>query len=229
MNFIRNAIIAGGLAVSASSFAQMGGMPNTDYMPIIFLNPAVAKDMHLSPDVAQKETSVIMQNAMAMMPALMDKSGGSSHNEKMAAAAMAGYQKMSEASLAPLNSAQRVRYRQLTLQFFGAAALVQPKVAKTVGITESQKSKLTAAFRETSKGMAAKAQSMQSGGAGAMSGLGGISGMMSQSREAADRKAKVILTAGQWAKWTALQGKKLPGIDNIFGGLGGGGGMGFGG
>jgi hypothetical protein len=218
---VRNIWIAGLLAISAPVAAQLPpGLQglSADYMPLIFINPRVAADMHLSPAVAQKEQTLFFQQGMALLPMFMNQSGGKAGNKsEMMGKVLAAFKKMQESSLAPLSPAQRVRYRQLTLQFEGPAALVEPKVAHSLGLSEGQKSQLASAFYASSHEMQKKFQTMKvSTGGNAMSNLTSIQDVQAKSRIANEKRAKAILTSSQWSKWTALQGKKLPGIEKLF-------------
>lgn len=198
-------------------------MPETDYMPAIFLNPAVARDMHLSPEVSSKEQSVMMEQGMALLPLF---SQGNAHpsaqqKQKMAMQVLAAYRKMEAASLAPLNASQRVRYRQLSLQFYGPIALLQPHVANALGLSQGQRQHLSKMIMATSQGMAKSAGALQGAGPNMMGAVSAITSERSKARVIQEQKVKAILTPAQYAHWSSMQGRKLPGIDNILGGLGG--------
>lgn len=192
--------------------------PNTDYMPILFLNPKVVSDMHLSPAVASKEQSLIIQMGMQMLPAVqgMRKQGGGSNSAAMNTAIKA-FEELERKSLEPLTPVQRTRYRQLSLQFYGPAALAMPKVASQVGLNPAQRAKVDTLISAGGRQMLGQvpygsAQNM-------MSQMPKIRKSANQARASLERQVDAILTPSQRAKWRAMQGPALPGISDM-GGLG---------
>jgi hypothetical protein len=216
-------VIVGGLACSGLS-AQLPGMDipsgaSVDYMPVIFLNPKVAQDMHLSPAVAQKETSLIMQMGMSMIGQNADTNASAKHK---AAGMIAAFQKLEDESLAPLNQMQRARYRQLTLQFIGPPALVTPSVATKLGLTAAQKSKLSTVMETSMKAMAKGVSGMKSSASSdPMGTLHSVRAAQSTARAIQEHAAHSILSTAQRAKWQDMQGKKIPGIEDLLGSMGG--------
>jgi hypothetical protein len=224
MNRIRTMFGVGALVLATVSQAQLpGGMtpPDAEYMPPIFLNRHVVADMHLSPAVAQKETSIIFSDGMALMGMMNPGAAGGTPDKKaLMAKAFAAFKKMEDDSLAPLNSAQRARYRQLSLQFVGPTALTSPKLAHQLGLSDSQRAKIESAVRSSSKGMAGMASGMQGGSENMMAKYQQIQGAAKAARQSQEKALHAILTPAQWAKWNAMQGEKLPNIQDIFGSMG---------
>ncbi|HWD37217.1 MAG TPA: hypothetical protein VG944_00075 [Fimbriimonas sp.] len=220
---LKTTLVASFAVFSPFASAQFGpGMtpPNTEYMPALFMNQKVVADMHLSPAVAQQEQSILIQEGMKML-STMGNRGQSVDRVKMAKAALAAYKSMSDKSLAPLTPAQRVRYRQLSLQFFGPLALIQPKVTKQLEITPAQHAKMVAIIAKNSRQVAASMPKPGSNANGYMSGYQNVMQAQARARASEEAQMKAVLTRGQRAKWAAMQGRILPGIDNPLAGFGG--------
>jgi hypothetical protein len=218
---IRTLISGIAFGAAAVSFGQMPGeMPDLEHLPVIFLNQKVVADMQLSPAVRQKEMSIMMQGGMSMMG--MAKGGQSSPGVKNKI--MAAMRKWETDSLAPLTGPQRARYRQLTLQFEGPAAMQMPNVAAQLNLSSGQRAKLSQEIGASERAMANQMKNLQ--GSASSNPMGAMQQMRTAQqtiRAAQDKAAKSILTAAQWAKWNDMQGKKIPGITDLFGGRMGGG------
>lgn len=220
MNIIRTLISGVALGAAAVSFGQMPGeMPNLEHLPLLFLNQKAVADMQLSPAVRQKEMTILMQGGMGM--AGMVKGGAPSPDVKNRM--MAAMRKWEADSLAPLTGPQRARYRQLTLQLEGPVAMQMPNVAAQLNLSSGQRSKLTQEIGASERAMANQMKGLQ--GSASSNPMGAMQQMRTAqlaSRAAQDKVAKSILTPAQWAKWSDMQGKKIPGITDLFGGLMGG-------
>ncbi len=198
-------------------YAQPSGLPNLDYLPVLLFNPAVQRDLKLSPQVVQQEQSIIISMGMQMLP-MIQKGGAPTPDarQKMIRA----YEDLENKAVAPLSPAQRVRLHQLTLQFYGPTALEFPAIAKKVGLTPAQKAKLDLIVSTSGRGMLGHMPNAKNGNMNSQ--FGAMSKSMDQARAATERQVDKILTPAQKARWAALQGRKLPGITR-FGGMGLGG------
>jgi hypothetical protein len=225
------ALIAGG------AFAQFPGsdQPNSDYVPTLLFNPDVQKDMHMSPALVKKEQSIFMEQAMAMLPLVMNKQGKGSgaagaspfgqgaDTKKVLDAVHAMMAKVVE----PLSASQRTRFHELTLQYIGPTALLQPKIEKQLGLTSAQQEKLSTLITTSSERIRASIRGPGTSGINPNM-LTQMGPAQAQARAAEERKLPSILTSAQLAKWKALQGKPLPSVtDNnkmvsgLLGGFGG--------
>ena len=225
------ALLAGG------AFAQFAGTTdaNADYVPTLLFNPDVQKDMHMSAALVKQEQSIFMQQAMAMLPLVMGKQGkgggaaGASplgqgvDSKKVLDAVHAMMAKVVE----PLSAQQRARFHELTLQYIGPTALLEPKVVKQLVLTAAQQQKLATLITNSSERIRASIPGPGKSGfnAGTLTQMGQA---QTQARAAQEHKLPSILTPAQLAKWRALQGKPLPSVtDNskmmsgLMGGMGG--------
>ncbi len=201
-----------GFRVQQSPFGS--AMPNLDYLPVLLFNPKVQKELDLSPAVVQQEQSLIIEMGMKMLP-LAQTGNSSAQNRKQMIHA---YEELEGRTIAPLNFAQRSRLHELTLQFYGPMALEMPSVANKLGLSPNQKTKIAEIVSENGRSMQG---GVPKGNGGNMaSQLGSMSKRMEAARAVAQHKLDKVLTPAQRAKWTALQGRPLPGITS-FGGLGG--------
>jgi len=222
MRFLKNivtglaflTVTAGGMRLATAQ--DLSKVPDLDYMPLIFLNKSVAADMHLTANVQQKEMQIFMQEGLSMASSLKGGSAGAN----VGAQAMTALKKMQDDSLAPLTQAQRERYRQLSLQFFGPTALITPKVAKKLGLSSAQQQRLAASFSSSGKALGSSASSARAGAhSDPMAAMNNLRSATAKARTAQETAAKAILTPAQWSQWQSMQGKKLPGIQDPFGGM----------
>jgi hypothetical protein len=214
MHFLRKAlfVLSATPALAAAQFGP-GQMPNTDYFPILLLEKKVQQDLHLSSAVAQQEQTLVLQMGMRMLPALQGaKSSGQMQGMFKA------YQDLETKAVAPLNPHQKARLHQLTLQFYGPAALDFPGVASRLGLTPSQKQKISAIMSASGRQMMGHLP--RSGSGDMMGQFKDMQRRQNEARAVSERQVNQVLTAGQRAKWNAIQGPKLPGITdfgNMFG------------
>jgi hypothetical protein len=118
----------------------------------------------------------------------------------------------------PLSPKQRTRLHQLTLQYYGPAALAFPNVAHAVGLTPVQQQKLGSILAENGGGFGKNMSHLN--GQDVMARVGAMRREQNASRAASERKVNLMLTPAQKAKWNVLLGRRLAGITD-FGGLGG--------
>jgi hypothetical protein len=221
VNLVKTICALAAAATAMTAPAQMGELSsagvNLDYLPILMLNPKVVKDLHLSPAVASQEEQLIVQIGMKMLPALQQQGQGAGSREQMMHKMLGTFQEMSQKSVEPLNSAQRARYHQLTLQYYGPAALAFPSVASKVGLTAAQKEKISTIL--SANGQEMMGHVPHGSGQNMVGQMGAVRKSSNEARAKTDRQVDAILTPAQKAKWAAMQGPKLDGISDM-GGLG---------
>lgn len=130
-----------------------------------------------------------------------------------------------------LTDAQKKRLHELELQWQGPIALMNPEIAREVGLTEEQRSKIQGILTEQFQAM--RGQFQQGDGQQNMQAF-------QQAREEVEKKILAVLTPAQREKWNQMLGKPFqfeggrgfgPGFGGPRGGQGGGqrrGGQGFG-
>ena len=194
------------LVASASVIAQfpsLANIPTVEYNPLLFINPQVQKELRLSPTVASKLQTTFMQEAFKILPTLNGESSGKRLTEaertKRTLAAIGVMEKRLAAMLTPV---QKVRMRQLTLQSIGATAVLQPKVAATLGLSNGQKARLATSVSDANEGVAARMR-------GGMSAerMPELTRLQNEAKAKANRSLLAILTPAQRTKWKAMLGK----------------------
>ena len=194
------------LVASASVVAQfpsLASIPTVEYNPLLFINPQVQKELRLSPTVASKLQTTFMQEAFKILPTLNGESSGKRLTEaertKRTLAAIGVMEKRLAAMLTP---AQKLRMRQLTLQSIGATAVLQPKVASTLGLSNGQKARLATSVSDANEGVAARMR-------GGMSAerMPELTRLQNEAKAKANRSLLAILTPAQRTKWKAMLGK----------------------
>lgn len=205
------------LIAAVGAFAQMGGMkpPTVLHNPALLMNPAVQKDLKLSPAVAQKAQGVLMEEGMKMMPLLTGGAQGAKGKSPADRTAMmkqifAAYNRMEARTLALLTPSQQARLKQLTLQSLGASAALQPKVAAELGLTAAQKSTLGTKIATIQK----SAYSAMSGGQASPQDwqvrMRQFAAKQQAAKAASEKALLAVLTPAQEKKWNAMLGKRLP-------------------
>lgn len=219
VNAIKMLFVGASASMAMLATAQFGGMPtpNTDYFPILFLNPNVVKDLHLSPSVASQEQNLVIQMGMQMLPLAQSMKKDPGRNSEAMKAAIKAYEDLERKSVAPLNPAQRARYHQLTLQYYGPAALAMPDTASRVGLTPPQREKIKELVAMSGRKMFG--QLPQGSNQKPMDRVNAMRKAGNAARVTLDRQVDALLTPAQRGKWRALQGPMLPGITDM-GGLG---------
>lgn len=193
-------------AFGIGASAQMPSMPSLWYNPALLMIPAVQKDLNVSPEVAQKATQAMIKEAMKSGPAVSGLMAGKTPTSEQMKEATAALKRMQDAATKDLSPAQKARLHEITLQSYGAKALLDPKVAEQVGLTATQASNLKSAVGrvEQSEKTAYKASS---------SGKGfDMSAMQSAAevrRKQTDAALNSILNPKQKQKWLSLQGKQI--------------------
>lgn len=217
------------LLSATSAFGQIGGMdlPNIEYNPLLLINEAVQKELHLSPATASKVQSTFMSEAMQMVPAVTGGSSGKPPSEaQRRSMMMKGITHMQSALAALLTPPQRTRLRQLTLQSIGPSAVLQPKVSNALGLSSGQRSSLMSSL--------SAANAKITSGDIAVSSPNNVNNRLQQMgrlQEAAkaegERALSVTLTPAQKSRWRAMLGKPFAmkgflGLGSGFPMLGGG-------
>lgn len=120
-------------------------------------------------------------------------------------AAMQAQQAEQERKLkAILDAKQWTRFNELRLQQEGVNALLRPDVAKEVGLSEDQTSKLKAIQQSSMDGMR---EAMMAAREGGDMDREAMQAMMEKSRKDTEAKMLAVLTEPQKLKWTAMLGK----------------------
>jgi len=226
MNRLRISVLGLGLAVCAAASAQTPpglAAPSLWYNPILMMDPVVQKELHVSKETASKAFSAMIQEAMKLMPLMMQKPNGTPTPQEIAkrqAEMTASTERMQKASVADLNTAQRQRLHELTLQSTGPMALLDPKVGAQIGLTHGQAATLQSKLSGIMSANTGNMGSMMAGG------MGGLQAMQEKTRPAAEAALGSVLTPKQKLKWKALQGKpvKLTPLNKLMGGMAGMGG-----
>ncbi len=100
-----------------------------------------------------------------------------------------------------LTDAQRKRLRELELQWQGPFALADPEVARQVGLTQEQQTKIRGIVQETFQSMRERVQPGQPGQPGA------FQQEFQKAREQAEKRILEVLTPAQREKWEQMLGK----------------------
>jgi len=219
------AFIAASLVATVNAqfpgMGQLSHAPDIKYMPTLLMETPVQRDLGISPEVAQKAQSILLEVGMAMMPYIGNSAKGSPSPEKqkqMTHALMHALDEMQTRTAALLTPPQRVRLHQLTLQAEGPTALLQPANASAVGLTPPQKTRLsqmiTASSTQAMSGMKNFDKSNP------MSGFGDVMKRQKEAQAAMNSQLPHILTPSQMRKWNQMQGRKLPNLSMMPGGLG---------
>lgn len=96
-----------------------------------------------------------------------------------------------------LTETQKKRLRELELQWQGPTALMNPEIAKEVGLTQEQRAKIMGILREQFQGLRDR------------SPQGGVRDpqALEKAREEAEKKILEVLTPAQRQKWDQMLGK----------------------
>ncbi len=224
------------LALAVSASAQFpGAMPSAPmrYNTALLMNPQVQKDMHLSPEAAQKSMNIMITVASKHMASLMGSMTGkpksAAERAKEEKEILAVNDEIQSQTLKLLTPSQKVRLREISLQQGGGASFSDPQLCHEVGLSAKQ----TSTIQATLARIASKAMSQMGGGkglGGMMSGPGGkpdISGMMATQKKAkqdSDAAVNAILTPSQKARYEKLKGRPIVlkgsmGMGGMFGGM----------
>ena len=218
------------LVAAAWAAAQFPGgidLPNVEYNPVLLINPQVQRELKLSPTTASNVQSVFMSEAMKLLPTLQKGAGGPPMSPRQRAKTMFdGVTRMQNRLAALLSPAQRVRLRQLTLQSIGPGSVLQPKVAAQLGLSSTQKSRLTNAFAVANKALANDMQNKHNTAQGWQNDMGRLAKVQAQAKAASNKALFATLTPAQSSKWKAMLGRPFAmsgfmGAGNLFQGMGG--------
>jgi hypothetical protein len=184
-------------------------MPSLWYNPALMMDPAVQKDLKVSPEVAQKAVQTMMTEAMKIGPSMMGALNGKAPTPKQMREASAALDRMTAASTKDLTPKQKARLHEITLQSYGPKSLLDPKIGAQVGLSPSQHEKLQAALykavQQTTSAMKG------AGGAPSMGSfdMGKAQAGVSRSRAAGEAAMSRILTPKQLTKWKVMQGRPI--------------------
>ncbi len=167
-------------------------------------NPAVQKELRLTPVQISKITATLPQRGQG------GPGAGGGDIQKMMKERM---QKMQDA-VKILNSGQKRRLKEITLQSYGAAALGLKSVQHDLGLNAGQIAKLQAAGAQVSKERSAAMQGLGTMRPGQPQDPAAWQKRMDQFRAMNDKwrreeaaAADKILTGPQKSKWKAMQGR----------------------
>ena len=195
---------------AASALAQFPGLsaiPSVEYNPILLINPAVVRELRIPPTTASRLQSAFMDEAMnKVMPNVLATPGKKStltpaQRTQRSLAAIAHMEARLASMLTP---AQRVRWRQLTLQSIGPSAALQPKVVAGLGLTANQKARLQNALSDANAPVAEKLQ----GGRGSIQ-MPEMTRLQNEAKARGNAALQAILTPAQRAKWRAMLGRPM--------------------
>jgi hypothetical protein len=108
-----------------------------------------------------------------------------------------------------LNATQFTRYNQLTLQMSGASALLRPDVAKKVGLTTQQQTKIREIQQKQMESLRSRFQGGAQGGGQNRGGAGANGDMRAQFeklRSETNTKILAVLSANQKKTWQGMLG-----------------------
>lgn len=103
-----------------------------------------------------------------------------------------------------LNETQWKRFNELRIQQEGANALMRPDVAKELGLSEAQTTKLREIQQSSQEAMR---EAMMAAREGGNMDREGMMAVMEKSRKDTETKMLAVLTEPQKVKWQAMQGK----------------------
>jgi len=184
-----------------------GGGFEFDYNPALLMNPAVQKDMKVSPATANKAMGVMMEVGAAFQRRA--QANGTANQADMVAA----FKKMQTKIAALLTPAQKVRLRQLTLQFVGPAAVLQKRVANELHLTGDQKLLFRAQIQTIYKNAFAtyaRPTGNAPDAAALQQRMGEVAKRQAQVKTLSEAALAKLLTPPQKAAWTKMLGKKIP-------------------
>jgi len=177
-------------------------MPSSGMNGAYLNNPAVQKELHMTPAQIAK--------VKAALPQPGEFRGSNGNMQQMMRERL---QKM-DAATAVLNGPQKARLKQITLQSYGAAALMMTSVQKDLGLNAGQVKQIAAANERISKERQDAMQKMGRTMPGQAQDEKAWRQRADQFRAQAEKWRKElaaasmkVLTPTQKAKWTAMQGK----------------------
>lgn len=194
--------------VSVYAQGMMGSlMSPSPYNTGLLLLPSVQKEIHLSGSVAAKiransaATNKLLMQSFTMKPGAVDPKKIQQNRAVMTAR----LQKDSAVALAFLTPVQKKRLREISLQAYGAGAVLIPTVEKELGLTPSQHKAVEALMqKQASEAMGLWRKSTANGKPRSPAQSVAIT---NQIKKKANEGVKKILTGAQRAKWTAMLGK----------------------
>lgn len=200
------------------SFGQQGGVGLAGMRGMVgdmlLMRPDVQKELHLTEQ--QKAKINEMQQAMRLAREELRNLPSDQRRQRMQELR----QKNDPQQV--LTDAQKKRLHELELQWQGPIALMNPEIAREVGLTQEQQSKIQGIMMEQFQSM--RGQFQQGGGQQNMQAL-------QQAREEVEKKVLAVLTPSQREKWNQMLGKPFefedgrgfrPGFGGPRGGQGGG-------
>ncbi len=199
-------VLALAAAAALAQIPDLSQLPNVDYNPILLINPAVIKELHVPPAVASKLQAAFMDEAMnKVLPSLTG--GGNAKAVPQAQRTkrtLATIEHMETRLASMLTPAQRLRWRQLTLQSIGAAAALQPKVEANLGMNPGQRGRLATAISDANEPVAARLR-------GGMSPdhMPELTRLQNEAKQKSNQALLAILTPAQRTRWRSMLGKPM--------------------
>ncbi len=189
--------------------AQMGPSFVPEYMPALIGIPEVAKELKVTP-AQQAKIKLLRAEAQKELAEMLERS----QNKTRPSLAQV-QQKMEQGqikALVALNSSQKVRLHQLTMQYLGAYALQSSNLVRALKITGKQLRELTSATAEALKNVQKTARQGGSGYRNLPNSDASKQYLKTRidSIKSLNAKASQILTSSQSRRWKAMMGKPFP-------------------
>lgn len=216
------ASFAGWPGAAAAQLGKGGaGLDLASSAPVLLNAPTVQKDLELTPEQMAKGKELAAEFQAEMLRSVLSLVGNpfelaslppaereAKLREVKAKGELLGRtlsEKYKPKAAAILSPEQAQRLQQISWQAAGASTLGDPQIAKELGLSEEQKTKLSAVLKEFSQKQSAAA----AGGALGATDAKAVFGKIWEGMQARDAAAARLLTAEQAEKYQALRGKRI--------------------
>ncbi|MFI5384801.1 MAG: hypothetical protein ACHQ50_01665 [Fimbriimonadales bacterium] len=194
--------------------------PSAPYPVFLLGYPSVAKDLGLSATTVKKidriEKEAVKRHLAMISPT---PSHPNSTRPMTPAQRQEEARKTSEAMLALLSPTAKARLRQIGLQYFGAYALADPTMSRSIQITPAQQSKLRDAANKRAKAfqqiLAAITPTPHLAGSNPQDASRKISAAQVAKIRGLESDAAKILNRRQMQQWKRMQGRPFP-IETLY-------------
>lgn len=195
---------------AVSALAQFSMIPDLEYNPLLILDAKVQKELRIAPAAGAKLNNAFMEEAFKILPAITSSPDTKPISPQQRTKLMLeGIKRMQTRLASMLTPPQRGRLRQLTLQSIGPAAVLQPKVAASLGLSSTQRNRLLDSISAANARVASKLQSGQSSDQWQKQ-MGEMIKLQNLAKAEGNRALGATLTPAQKAKWKAMLGKPFP-------------------
>lgn len=177
----------------------IGQSPTLPNNGVLLMNPVVQKELHMSPNEANKAFLALSQSCQKMGPELQRMMSVRPQTPESIKKAQALYDQVQNSLLTGLTPAQRVRFQEINLQSFGARALLDPRISAQVGLSKVQIKRLDTTLYPTQSLSASDKP------------RNGVTRTRPQEnvQDQTNSVIRSILTADQLSKWKAMLGKPV--------------------